>query len=162
MKILGAILIFAAVSAAAAASFRHETRKLTQLDQCCTALQIITAEVDRLSTTDTIMHRLRDCDRVKSFSSALEANCALSFEQRWINACKSVFTDIESHELSEICSLGGFIGRYERTQELEILMSVSKHFGETAIYERQNSAQKKRTSLGLYAAAGVLLITVLL
>ena len=162
MKIMGAILIFAAASAAAAAAVRYESRKLNELDQCCTALRIIAAEVDRLSTTDTIIHRLTECGRLKSFSYALEQNCTLSFEERWINACKSAFSDIDSHELSEMCSLGGYIGRYERSQELDALMRATNLLEETAIYERQNSLQKKRTSLGLYAAAGVLLIIILL
>lgn len=156
-KLIGALLIALSSASAAIRALQYETGTRRELSLCCALLELVRAEVEALSDTDTLIMAIRRSSGLEGFAERLTGEEL--FAVRWERACRESFPKVDTRRLR---ALGAFLGRYDSASELSVIGSTLTEYTLLLEEARRGSQQKRRTSAGITAAVGALLIIVLL
>lgn len=169
MRLLGAGLILLAACGVGGVNWLDRQRHLRCLRALCEALSLLHAE---LKTNRTPLTRLLPYaaeqaeDRASAFlrqvSDSLTQLGERSFSELWQEAACCQLSVLRQGELEELLSVGRVLGRFELQEQLNTLTRCESRLRARLEQNEARSRDEARLSLGLPAAAGALLVLLLL
>ena len=169
MRWAGALLIFLAFAGFGAAFALAKKRRIDALRGMCAALELMNGELSaRLTPLPELCGLLagRASGAAGEFLGLLAASLPglgeRDFSALWREAAERSLGSLSGAELSEITRLGDIVGRYElaeQTRALELCLAELRNCLRAA---QSAYPGEKKLGFGLAAAAGALLVVVLL
>ena len=168
MRGIGALLIVLASAALGLGFVRSRGRRLYALREICAGLELLSAELDKW--TEPLPRTLERLGTVAPecagtfFCLLAEKMTELGerrFAELWSECVEASFPDLKKQERQELCSLGGILGRYELSRQLEGIDRCRTRLALDRDRAAASFGQEQRLGLGLSLTSGVLLALVL-
>lgn len=167
-KLLGAVLIIAALSLGAINYLKQRRERMKLLEQLSAALNTAAGELSLRALPLPRLFELlasRTQGAAETFFSALCDDMDRlgdeDFFTLWERDTREMLPGLMPDELEELSRLGAVLGRYELERQLEGLRACAAAFDEALHRARQDYPDRRRLALGLSACAGLLLIIIL-
>lgn len=169
MRLWGAALILTACLGAGLLRTASVRRRMETLRGLCGALELAEGELEtRLTPLPELVRLLagRSSGQTGDFFRLLDASFgflgAEDFAALWSRAAATALTALSSADREELVRLGQVLGRFELDRQLAALEACVRALRGELEAARVRYPGDRRLSLGLGAAAGALLIVVLM
>ena len=169
MRALGALMAFAACSAMGLLRVASERRRIETLAALTEALDVMRGELAaRLTAIPALteyMARHSRGDAQSFFAAVLDRLPQLGkreLSELWCESVMETLPSLETDELRELASVGLVLGRCELDVQLSALDRCAAALRAAQERAQAEYPQQKRLSLGVSAAAGLVLVTVLI
>lgn len=169
MRYLGAILILAACAAAGFIYISAVKKRICALESLCTALELAAGELKTraapIPELCALLERRSDNAAAKFFarlSGDLESLGEKTFSDLWGAAVEDELACLLPDERQELTGLGSVLGRYELAQQENALTACVFALRASLTHARESYPGQRRLGFGLTAAAGALIVVILL
>lgn len=169
LKYLGAILIAAACCAAGYIYTSSVRKHIRALESLCAALELTAGELrTRAAPIPEVCALLakRSDGAAAKFFSCLSENLALLGEKPfsiiWSTAVEDELCCLSPEEQSGLKGLGNILGRYELAQQESALAACLLKLRAGLSQAKQSYPNQRKLGFGLTAAAGALIVVILL
>lgn len=169
LKYLGAILIAAACCTAGYTYISSVRKHIRALESLCAALELAAGELRTraapIPELCALLAKRSDGAAAKFFSRLsenLEALGEKTFSAIWSKAVEDELCCLSPDEQSELKGLGNILGRYELMQQESALAACVLKLRAGLSQARQNYPSQRKLGFGLTAAAGALIVVILL
>lgn len=169
MRALGALMAFAACGAMGLLRVMSERRRIDALAALSEALRVMRGELAaRLTAVPELTEYMARHSRgdAKSFFSAVSDRLSQlgkrELAELWRESVMETLPALETYELRELASVGLVLGRCELDVQLAALDSCAAVLRAAQERAQAEYPQQKRLSLGVSAAAGLMLVTLLI
>lgn len=169
LKYVGAVLIFSAFLGGAVIYLLSQRQRVQTLSGLCSALDMAAGELSARAAPLPLLFELlgQRCEGAAAdFFNALCGSMDRLGEEElfslWHGATEKNLACLSTAEREEIDRLGGVLGRYEMEAQLTALRSCEAVLRSSLEQARADYPNRRRLGIGMTAAAGALLVIVLL
>lgn len=169
MRMLGALMAFTACGMMGFLRVTSERRRIDTLAALSDALCVMRGELAaRMTAIPALMNYMsrHSRDDAQSFFSAVSYRLPQlgrrEFSELWCESVMETLPALETDELRELASVGLVLGRCELDMQLAALERSAAVLRAAQERAQAEYPQQRRLSLGVSAAAGLLLVTVLI
>ena len=169
MRAIGATVILLAALSLGVAEFREKERHRRCLQQLCTALDLLEAELGTnakpLADVFQELASRSKGDMLRFFrflSDGFAYLDRISFFELWKEAVCVCLPRLTSGEREELLRLGGVLGKYELSRQCAALRQCAAFLGEELDRQRAHGRREDKLVMALPTALGLLLVILLL
>ena len=169
MKYLGSVLILAACAAAGYIYIASMKKRIRALEAFCAALELAAGELKTRAAPIPELCALlkkRSSGAAAAFFSRLSDDLAAlgekSFAELWREAAEDELACLAPEERQEVVCLGNVLGRYELARQEKAVSACALALRASLARARESYGGQKKLGLGLPAAAGALIVVILL
>lgn len=169
MKLIGALLALAGCGALGVMSIRMERRHIRALEALCGALALIQTELStRLAPVPMLCEQLSRrangvaCAFFKALAERLDMLGRRELSELWRECAEQTLTELSSNELNEFISLGLILGRGELEVQLSAVRRCENALADALSSVSADYPRRRKLALGVAAAAGGLIVIVLI
>lgn len=169
LKYIGAVLIFSALIGGAVIYLISQRRRVQTLSGLCAALDMAAGELSARAAPLPLLFELlgQRCEGAAAeffhtLSGSMDRLGDEELFSLWQGAAEKNLACLNTAEREEIARLGGVLGRYEMEAQLSALHSCEAVLRASLEQARADYPNRRRLGIGMTAAAGALLVIVLL
>lgn len=169
MKYLGSILILAACATAGYIYISSVKKRIRALEGLCAALELAAGELKTRAAPIPELCALlerRAAGAAAGFFSRVSGRLGTlgekTFSEIWSEAVEDELAYLSPEEQQELMSLGNVLGRYELGQQEKAIAACVLALRAGLAQARESYPGQKKLGFGLPAAAGALIVVILL